>query len=66
MGEKGGPSKKKSAVEVGESRKCPWKLLISKWKKDDDWTVKTYEKEHKCLQTRKIKACNYKFLSTNT
>nr|KAJ0215940.1 hypothetical protein LSAT_V11C300136200 [Lactuca sativa] len=26
-------------------------------------TVKTYEKEHKCLQTRKIKACNYKFLS---
>nr|KAJ0204800.1 hypothetical protein LSAT_V11C500253340 [Lactuca sativa] len=56
MGEKGGPSKKKSAVKVDESNKCPWKLLISKWKKDDYWTVKTYEKEHKCLQTRKIKA----------
>nr|KAJ0199781.1 hypothetical protein LSAT_V11C600323610 [Lactuca sativa] len=55
--------KKKSAVEVGESSKCPWKLLISKWKKDDDWTMKMYEKENKCLQTRKIKACNYKFLS---
>nr|KAJ0213696.1 hypothetical protein LSAT_V11C400227010 [Lactuca sativa] len=55
--------KKKSAVKVDESNKCPWKLLISKWKKVDDWTVKMYEKEHKCLQKRKIKACNYKFLS---
>lgn len=36
---------------------------MSKWKKDVDWTVKTYESKHICLQTRKIRACNYKFLS---
>ena len=33
---KGGSSKKKSSVKVDESNKCPWKLLVSKWKKDDD------------------------------
>lgn len=28
-----------------------------------DWTIKTYVKEHRCLQTRNVKACTYKFLS---
>nr|KAJ0200033.1 hypothetical protein LSAT_V11C600329930 [Lactuca sativa] len=60
---KGGSSKKKSVVKVDESNQHPWELLVCKWKKDGDWTVKTYEKEHKCLQTRKIKDCIYKFLS---
>ena len=36
---------------------------MSKYKKDDNWTVKTYVKDNVCLQSRKINACNYKFLS---
>nr|KAJ0200387.1 hypothetical protein LSAT_V11C600312110 [Lactuca sativa] len=48
---------------VNEEGKCPWVLLASKWKRDNDWTVKTYVSEHKCLQTRKVRACDYNFLS---
>nr|KAJ0211262.1 hypothetical protein LSAT_V11C400228420 [Lactuca sativa] len=48
---------------VNEEGKCPWVLFASKWKRDKDWTVKTYVSEHKCLQTRKVRACDYKFLS---
>nr|KAJ0204775.1 hypothetical protein LSAT_V11C500294470 [Lactuca sativa] len=51
--DKVGPSQKKKKVKDGSIHKCPWVLL----------TVKTYEKQHTCLQTRKIRACNYKFLS---
>ena len=61
--DKVGPSQKKKKVKDGSIHKCPWVLLVSKWKKDINWTVKTYEKQHTCLQTRKIRACNYKFLS---
>ncbi|CAI9284676.1 unnamed protein product [Lactuca saligna] len=57
------PGQKKKKVKDGSIHKCPWVLLVSKWKKDINWTVKTYEKQHTCLQTRKIRACNYKFLS---
>nr|KAJ0186252.1 hypothetical protein LSAT_V11C900478630 [Lactuca sativa] len=53
-------------VEVNDEEEiCPWVLLASKWKKDVNWTVKTYNKVHKCLQTRTVKACTYKFLSSN-
>ncbi|KAL6586488.1 hypothetical protein OROMI_001476 [Orobanche minor] len=31
--------------------------------RDVNWVVKTYTKEHTCLQTRSVKACDYKFLS---
>nr|KAJ0199185.1 hypothetical protein LSAT_V11C600340960 [Lactuca sativa] len=55
--DKVGPSQKKKKVKDVSV------LLVSKWKKDINWTIKTYEKQHTCLQTRKIKACNYKFLS---
>nr|KAJ0202423.1 hypothetical protein LSAT_V11C600321700 [Lactuca sativa] len=30
---------------------------------DVDWKIKTYEKEHRWLQTRNVKACTYKFLA---
>ncbi|XP_042752735.1 uncharacterized protein LOC122195219 [Lactuca sativa] len=42
---------------------CPWVLYASKWEQDVDWEIKTYEKEHRCLQTRNVKACTYKFLA---
>ncbi|CAI9291532.1 unnamed protein product [Lactuca saligna] len=44
-------------VEVNDEEEiCPWVLLASKWKKYVNWTVKTYNKVHKCLQTRTVKA----------
>ncbi|XP_023748425.2 uncharacterized protein LOC111896688 [Lactuca sativa] len=61
--DKVGPNQKKKKVKDVSIHKCPWVLLVSKWKKDINWTVKTYEKQHTYLQTRKIRACNYKFLS---
>ncbi|XP_023755147.2 uncharacterized protein LOC111903611 [Lactuca sativa] len=60
--DKVGPSQKKKKVKDGFIHKCSWVLLVSKWKKDINWTFKTYEKQHTCLQTRKIRPCNYKFL----
>ena len=59
----GGSKKNKSKVKESTVNKCPWVLLVSKYKKDDNWTVKTYVKDHVCLQSRKINACNYKFLN---
>nr|KAJ0187464.1 hypothetical protein LSAT_V11C900468320 [Lactuca sativa] len=50
-------------LATNEEEKCPWVIYCSKWKHDIDWMVKTYTKEHRCLQTRKVKACDYKFLS---
>ncbi|CAI9301559.1 unnamed protein product [Lactuca saligna] len=50
-------------LATNEEEKCPWVIYCSKWKRDIDWMVKTYTKEHRCLQTRKVKACHYKFLS---
>nr|KAJ0200449.1 hypothetical protein LSAT_V11C600329540 [Lactuca sativa] len=50
-------------LATNEEEKCPWVIYCSKWKCDIDWMVKTYTKEHRCLQTRKVKACDYKFLS---
>ncbi|CAI9288766.1 unnamed protein product [Lactuca saligna] len=49
-------------LATNEEEKCPWVIYCSKWKRDIDWMVKTYTKEHRCLQTRKVKACDYKFL----
>ncbi|XP_023739755.2 uncharacterized protein LOC111887845 [Lactuca sativa] len=50
-------------LATNEEEKCPWVIYCSKWKRDIDWMVKRYTKEHRCLQTRKVKACDYKFLS---
>nr|KAJ0206397.1 hypothetical protein LSAT_V11C500259950 [Lactuca sativa] len=46
-----------------EENKCLWVLYASKWEQDVDWEIKTYEKEHRCLQTTNVKACTYKFLA---
>lgn len=56
-----GPSQQEAQEKEGP---CPWVIYASKWKKDINWEVKTYNKEHRCLQTREVKACTYKFLST--
>nr|KAJ0205960.1 hypothetical protein LSAT_V11C500237180 [Lactuca sativa] len=40
-------------------------VLVSRPKETDDWVVNTLFNEHRCVQSRTIKACNYKFISTN-
>nr|KAJ0227934.1 hypothetical protein LSAT_V11C100001960 [Lactuca sativa] len=40
-------------------------VLVSKPKDKDDWVVNTLVNEHRCVQSRTIKTCNYKFIATN-
>ncbi|GKC90615.1 transposase, MuDR, MULE transposase domain protein, partial [Tanacetum coccineum] len=42
---------------------CPWVLYVGKDKHTQNWLVKTHRDTHKCLQSREIKHCTYKFLS---
>ena len=44
------------------ANQCPWVLHVYKLE-DETWKVKTYDSEHKCLQSRKIKYCTADFLS---
>lgn len=46
-----------------EPTDCPWLLYVAKDTYKDVWSVRTFKDEHKCLQSREIKACDYKFLS---
>ncbi|GKC82672.1 FAR1-related sequence 5-like protein isoform X2 [Tanacetum coccineum] len=41
----------------------PWVLYVGKDKHTQNWVVKTHRDTHKCLQSREIKHCTYKFLS---
>nr|KAJ0219968.1 hypothetical protein LSAT_V11C200063970 [Lactuca sativa] len=43
---------------------CPWVVLISRSDEESDWMVKTLVNEHRCVQSRSIKACTSKFLAT--
>ena len=42
---------------------CPWVLLVSKIRNSETWEVRTYEPNHKCLQSRDIKACTSAFMA---
>lgn len=42
---------------------CPWILHISNIRKTETWMVKTFNGNHKCLQSRQVKACTAEFLS---
>ncbi|KAI3503301.1 hypothetical protein L1887_31741 [Cichorium endivia] len=63
LGKIGTSGTSQQQVNASEESKCPWVLYISKWKNDKEWSVKTYVNEHKCLQTRKVKQCDYKYLA---
>ncbi|GJU79631.1 heat stress transcription factor B-4-like protein [Tanacetum coccineum] len=41
----------------------PWVLYVGKDKHTKNWVVKTHKDTHKCLQSREIKHCTYKFFS---
>jgi hypothetical protein len=45
------------------ANQCPWALLVSKVGDTETWLVKTYDDEHRCLQSRKNKYCTANFLS---
>ncbi|KAL4557735.1 hypothetical protein LXL04_035923 [Taraxacum kok-saghyz] len=43
---------------------CPWSMQASKPKDCEFWFVKTLTDKHNCIQTRKIRACTAKFISS--
>ncbi|KAJ0810119.1 hypothetical protein HanPI659440_Chr01g0023051 [Helianthus annuus] len=42
---------------------CRWSLHISRKNNKGGWSVKTYKKEHECLQTRDVNLCTVGWLS---
>ncbi|XP_076927070.1 uncharacterized protein LOC143590494 [Bidens hawaiensis] len=42
---------------------CPWTLHISNVRQDGTWAVKTYFKDHTCLQTRDVNLCTINWLA---
>ncbi|KAL4564105.1 hypothetical protein LXL04_028157 [Taraxacum kok-saghyz] len=43
---------------------CPWSMQASRSKDSKYWFVKTLTDKHNCIQTRKIRACTAKFISS--
>lgn len=54
---------KKVIQQEDNDNKCPWVLYIHYSEKTQKWVVTTFKDEHKCLLSRKIKACTSTFLS---
>nr|KAJ0185193.1 hypothetical protein LSAT_V11C900500550 [Lactuca sativa] len=48
---------------VGEPTPCPWVIQGSRSDVNSNWFIKTYNHEHKCLQTRKVRSATAKFIS---
>ena len=71
VGESKGFSPKPKSKQVGgkpnarklAANQCPWVLHVSKLRDLETWKVKTFDDNHKCLQSRKIKYCTADFLS---
>ena len=42
---------------------CTWALQVSKLPDSETWQVKSYNDNHRCLQSRKIKYCTANFLA---
>ncbi|KAL7609296.1 uncharacterized protein LOC122197548 [Lactuca sativa] len=48
---------------VGEPTPCPWVIQGSRSDVNSNWFIKTYNHQHKCLQTRKVRSATAKFIS---
>ncbi|CAI9261810.1 unnamed protein product [Lactuca saligna] len=48
--------------DVGEPTPCPWVIQGSRSNKDGSWMIKTYNHEHRCLHTRKVRSATAKFI----
>nr|KAJ0220763.1 hypothetical protein LSAT_V11C200050740 [Lactuca sativa] len=64
----GGPStrsraKCKGKDVIANKGTCPWAVQISRANENQDWLVKTVQDEHKCLQTRAVKACTSRYVA---
>ena len=57
-----GKGKVVNTLAKEDKEHCPWFIYIGKGDKGK-WVVKTFKDEHKCLQSRKIKAATSTFLS---
>ncbi|GJX94638.1 hypothetical protein Tco_0349224 [Tanacetum coccineum] len=57
-----GKGKKVNTDEDEDKNECPWTVYMAKGE-NDKWLVRTYKKEHICLQSRQIKAATASFLS---
>nr|KAJ0211898.1 hypothetical protein LSAT_V11C400179570 [Lactuca sativa] len=53
-----------SGVGKGNKVNCSWSMQTSRSKDSDCWYVKTLRDKHTCVQTRKLKACTAKYIST--
>nr|KAJ0189312.1 hypothetical protein LSAT_V11C800412450 [Lactuca sativa] len=67
----GGPSTRSGAKCKGKDviankGTCPWAVQISRANENQDWLVKTVQDEHKCLQTRAVKACTSRYNSSES
>lgn len=65
----GGPTlgEKSKSKSKGKDKKanveCPWLIHASRSTVEDNWVVKTYQTEHTCLQSRKVRSATAKFIS---
>nr|GEV71900.1 hypothetical protein [Tanacetum cinerariifolium] len=57
-----GKGKKVNTDEDEDKNECPWTVYMTKGE-NDKLLVRTYKKEHICLQSRQIKAATASFLS---
>ena len=46
-----------------DANKCPWVLHVSKVKGSETWRTKTYDAEHRCLQSRDILYATSRFFA---
>ncbi|GJS46048.1 hypothetical protein Tco_0596169 [Tanacetum coccineum] len=62
---KGTNKGKKVIQHEDEDNKCPWTLYIHYETNSQKWVVRTFKDEHKCMLSRKIKACTSSFLTSH-
>nr|KAJ0194220.1 hypothetical protein LSAT_V11C800442790 [Lactuca sativa] len=48
--------------DVGEPTPYPWVIQGSRLTKGGSWMIKTYNHEHRCLHTRKVRSATAKFI----
>nr|KAJ0188394.1 hypothetical protein LSAT_V11C900465720 [Lactuca sativa] len=58
------PNVNASGVGKGNKVICSWSMQTSRSKDSDYWYVKTLLDKHTCVQTRKLRACTAKYIST--
>ena len=56
---KGKSKKTKTSTELS----CQWVLQASRKSEEESWCVKTYQPEHSCLNTRKVRTATANFIS---